>query len=333
MSIPSAGGHPDADSLADLAAEVLPASRAEELEAHVRACAQCSGLLAEAERVRGLLRAADPGPMPADVTARLDAVLAAEWARESAREPGRTSVRQGPEAFEPDTPPTLQAPARPSGGRPLSRPSRSTQRTRRQVREEERDDARPGRSRRWLALAAGVIVVAGLGGVVVREIGGGSSTGSGGASAESAGGPAAAPASITPVLATGTDYGPNTLDAQVKALLAKSRTAPLAQAATPGAADQSAAASGGSPAPLASPSRALRAGGQSLRDPAALQGCLEAIDAAGVRPLAVDLATYQGREAAILVLPGRDGGYEVWAVARDCRPGNDGTLHFAAVRA
>jgi hypothetical protein len=153
--------------LADLAAEVLPASRAEELEAHVRACAQCSGLLAEAERVRGLLRAADPGPMPADVTARLDAVLAAEWARESAREPGRTSVRQGPEAFEPDTPPTLQAPARPSGGRPLSRPSRSTQRTRRQVREEERDDARPGRSRRRLALAAGVIVVAGgrIGGI------------------------------------------------------------------------------------------------------------------------------------------------------------------------
>jgi hypothetical protein len=327
VSIPTAGGHPDADVLADLAAEVLPAPRAEELEAHVRTCAHCSGLLAEAERVRGLLiRGADPGPMPADVAARLDAALAAEWARQAPETgaPGETDVW-----------PPRRAPARPPGsGRPLSRPARSTQRTRRQVREEERDDARPGRSRRWLALAAGVIVVAGLGGLVVREAGGGFSTTSGGGSAGSAGSAgetaAQAPASTTPILATGTDYGPNTLDAQVKALLAKSRVAALAQPA-PKAADQS-ADSGTSPTPLRS-SGALPAAGQSLRDPAALQGCLRAIDAAGVRPVAVDLATYQGREAAILVLPGRDGGYEVWAVARDCRPGADGTLHFAAVRA
>jgi hypothetical protein len=322
VTIPTAGGHPDADALADFAAEVLPAWRAEELEAHVRTCPHCTGLLAEAERVRGLLRAVDPGPMPADVAARLDAAVTAEWAR---RTPG---------SDEADAWPPRRVPARPSGsGRPLSRPVRSTQRTRRQVREEERDDARPGRSRRWLALAAGVIVVAGLGGLAARELGTGPSTSSGGASAESAGGTAATPASTTPILATGTDYGPDTLDAQVKALLATSRKASLAQAA-PRAADQSADASGGkSPTPLASPSGALRAGEQSLRDPAALQGCLKAIDAAGVRPLAVDLATYQGRAAAILVLPGREGGYEVWAVARDCRPGADGTLHFAAVHA
>jgi hypothetical protein len=323
VSIPTTGGHPDADVLADLAADVLPAPRAEELEAHVRTCAQCSGLLAEAERVRGLLRAVDPGPMPAAVAARLDAAVAAEWARQA---PETTATAEA------DDWPLRTAPARPPGtGRPLSRPARSTQRTRRQVREEERDDARPDRSRRWLALAAGVIVVAGLGGLVVREVGGGGpTTATENSSAGSAGGAAAAPASTTPILATGTDYAPNSLDAQVKALLAKSRVAALAKP-EPRAADQSAATPGASPEPLRSaPSPA---GGQSLRDPAALQGCLKAIDAAGVRPIAVDLATYQGREAAILVLPGRDGGYEVWAVARDCRPGADGTLHFAAVRA
>jgi hypothetical protein len=330
VSIPTAGDHPDADVLADLAAEVLPAPQAEELEAHVRTCSQCAGLLGEAERVRRVLRAADPGPIPADVAARLDAAVAAEWARQA---PDAAEwARQAPDAAdtgEADPWPPRRVPDRPPGsGRPLSRPARSTQRTRRQVREEERDDARPGRSRRWLALAAGVIVVAGLGGLVAREVGGGPTSGAESAgSAGSAGGTAAAPAS-TPILATGTDYGPDTLDAQVKALLAKSRVVALTQ---PKAADQSAVPSGASPAPLRS--AGAPAGGQSLRDPAALQGCLDAIDAEGVRPVAVDLATYQGREAAILVLPGRDGGYEVWAVARSCRPGADGTLHFAAVRA
>ena len=30
----------------------------------------------------------------------------------------------------------------------------------------------------------------------------------------------------------------------------------------------------------------------------------------------------------MIVLPGRNGGQEIWAVARDCRPGADGTMYY-----
>jgi hypothetical protein len=43
----------------------------------------------------------------------------------------------------------------------------------------------------------------------------------------------------------------------------------------------------------------------------------------------VDLATYEGREAAILLLTAADGrGHEVWAVERSCAPGAEGALKY-----
>ena len=45
-------------------------------------------------------------------------------------------------------------------------------------------------------------------------------------------------------------------------------------------------------------------------------------------PALVDLATYNGKPAAVLVLPGASGGQEIWVVSRTCAPGTDGTMLF-----
>jgi hypothetical protein len=94
-----------------------------------------------------------------------------------------------------------------------------------------------------------------------------------------------------------------------------------------------AAKSSGADAPRApSPGASPGVQGQLLRSPKALQACLAAIGAAGVQPVAVDLAKYAGREAAIIVLPADGGGYDVWVVSRDCRPDNDGTIDVVNVK-
>ena len=49
----------------------------------------------------------------------------------------------------------------------------------------------------------------------------------------------------------------------------------------------------------------------------------------GDRLVAVDVAKYEGREAAILLLTTPDGaGHEVWAVERTCAPGAEGALNY-----
>lgn len=74
-------------------------------------------------------------------------------------------------------------------------------------------------------------------------------------------------------------------------------------------------------------SRADAATSDLLSTSKGLAGCLRALGTAGP-PLAVDLATYEGKPAAVVVLPTKDGRREVWVVARSCRPSADGTLFY-----
>jgi hypothetical protein len=66
-----------------------------------------------------------------------------------------------------------------------------------------------------------------------------------------------------------------------------------------------------------------------ITNPTRLAGCLSALGVAPGRLVAVDLATYEGREAAILLVTSADGtGHEIWAVDRTCAPGSEGALTY-----
>jgi hypothetical protein len=62
-----------------------------------------------------------------------------------------------------------------------------------------------------------------------------------------------------------------------------------------------------------------------VTNPQRLAACLTALGASPDAVVAVDLARYQGREAAILVLRA-ESGYEVWVVERTCHTGDEGAL-------
>lgn len=163
------------------------------------------------------------------------------------------------------------------------------------------------RAPRLVAVAAAATLVAGGGGLLVRRATTGDEGGASRvASAETAPGPSsslsAPQAPGTTVRASGAAYTRERLASQVRELL------------TPVPSRAGAFASGTASGPLASAS--------------GLQGCLAALGTTS-EPLVVDLATYDGDPAAVLVLPAAGGAREVWVVARDCRPGADGLRYYA----
>jgi hypothetical protein len=371
--------HPDADLLADLAADVLPDDLARRVESHVVDCDRCAGLLAEAEGIRGLLRRETPPAMPEDVADRIGAAIAAlrlgpaageragldddpdadaRWAEAAAR--GAVGAARGRRSLGEED---AGAPAgwvrrKGEGGRSASvtrlrRAASGPARLRRQALEEQRSAERAGRIGRVLLAAAAVVVFVAAGGFAVRLLGdaGGVPTaasnqesGDSGASGDSlAGGAedkaATAPEAATPgtgggvtqfsgggdpVLATGTNYTAAGLEAQARLLVAAAASRP---AAADEGGDARAATGQPSPSPAAGPQQAP-AGNQALKTPAALRACLQALDATDEQIVAVDLARYEGRDSAVIVLRAGGGAYDVWVVARDCRPGADGTLKY-----
>ena len=65
--------------------------------------------------------------------------------------------------------------------------------------------------------------------------------------------------------------------------------------------------------------------------PAAAQACLEGyLGVSGVTPLAIDMGTWGGQPAAIIVLPGEEPSVaEVWVLDPDCMGPEDPLLYFA----
>jgi hypothetical protein len=288
------GGHVGWDRLADLDAGLLDAQQASAVSAHVAQCAACRSDQAALAALPGDLAAlgAQTAPMPDGVAARIDAALVAEGAESAeAGASRRTSAVT--------VVPTL----------------------------EERRAARGRRNTRVLQVAAVLVVLLGLGGVgyTLATSGGGSSdrntasagSASGGQDDAAAGGGQGAPA----VVRSGTDYRAATLD---QALGAVAGAVPRA-AVSPGlkAQSQSAGPPGPEGALSASPGPGGRTGAEALAAPQALSACLDRLGLVGPA-LGVDLATFAGKPAAVIVLPtqGDPTHADVYAVAPSCPAGD-----------
>jgi hypothetical protein len=309
-------GHADAQQLAAFREGLLPARKAAKIATHLSSCPRCAEVDAQLAAVTTILAHTPAPPMPASLAARLDAALAAEIARPpvAASPPDAAASPAGaappaddasqPAATSPPgaaSPPGADSPvgaAGPASGRDAAgrraRPSRSPWRL----------------TPRLAAAAAAVVLVAGGGYAIARvALAGNSSeqTSSAGSSASrsapngstAARAPEAAPGAAIrgglPLVASGTNYQPGQLPAQVSAVLKRYP------------------ASEGSPGrpTVASPVSPQSAFPQ-------LNACVSHL-AGGQRPRLVDNARYGTRPAAVIVVPvPGTATLRVWVVGPGC---------------
>jgi len=300
--------HLSADNLADLQEGLLDADGEAAGRRHLEACAACRADLAALTDLPGLLAAAgDAGPVPELVAARLDRALAGAAAEDAADPTAATATR-------------TVTPLAPDRG--------------------------PVRGMRLLQAAAVVVLVLGAGALGVAALNHGSSNGdsastAGSAADSGAGGGASreepSAATVAPITASGRDWTATALRTDAAGLLTGTLGQAYAlydrQAATGAQLD------GATPDPSASPPAAQRdlanaaGGADRLADPTALRACVANItdSDASLQPVAVDLARWQGKPAAVLVFPTTDdpASLDVYVVAPDCPTGL--FLHFERV--
>src|SRR5215813_3867279 len=77
-------GHPDGETIAAFREDLLPARKAARIAAHLAECPRCAEVDAQLAAVTAALARTPTPPMPASLTARIDAALAAEAAARSA---------------------------------------------------------------------------------------------------------------------------------------------------------------------------------------------------------------------------------------------------------
>ncbi|MGV9687622.1 hypothetical protein ACWDUX_00645 [Streptomyces sp. NPDC003444] len=110
--------HPDVSEISDLAEGLLSPSRSAAVRRHVDDCPLCADVRTSLEEIRSLLGTL-PGPprMPAEITGRIDAALAAEALLDATSPDGESSTPVSRETSRPsvETPPSSPAPDRPAG--------------------------------------------------------------------------------------------------------------------------------------------------------------------------------------------------------------------------
>ena len=303
-------GHVDAEDLALGREGLLGRRRTVRIRAHLARCSRCSEVDAELAALPALLALTAVPPMPADLAARIDAVIAAEAASTQPADGAQPAGSPAPVA----APAPGSVPA--SGGRPPR--------------------GRPTVARKVLALAAAAVVVTAGGGYLLSRLPSSTSgtSASSAAAPATAKGPAARPGGQVnapagsggfTVISSGTDYQPARLPAQIAAVLTRYGLRPTgAHASGPTASGPTTQA-----APKQTPT-------QQVLEPsrlAALQGCVARITA-GQRPWMVDESRYQGRPATIIVLAATARSLtEVWVVGPACSASRSDVLARTALPA
>jgi hypothetical protein len=117
-------GHPDDETIAAFREGLLPARRAARIAAHLAECPRCAEVDAQLAAVTAALARTPTPPMPASLTARLDAALAAEAAARAAADASPAHADSAGGA----APAAPAAPAGPAAG-PADRTAAAADRT------------------------------------------------------------------------------------------------------------------------------------------------------------------------------------------------------------
>jgi hypothetical protein len=285
-------GHVSAETLAAFREDLLPRRKAARVSAHLAACPRCAGLDAQLAEVPALLARPAATPMPAALTVRIEAALAAEAAARSAATADAVPATAMADAA---TATASAAGAGAGSGRDRDR------------RRADRAARPPGRDRSGLALriavATAAVLILGGGGYGAARLLSGSpavtSAASGGGAVGAhrsagfgprisgvSGAPAALPDGGYPVYHSGTDYLPSRLGTQIRAVVPPVNRSPSSGAGTSAGASKNRHES-------AAP---------TLLFPD-LNACVARV-AGGKHPVFVDVASYRGRPAAVIAVAG-----------------------------
>ncbi len=309
--------HLRAETVADHLEGLLGPGEAAEADRHLALCPECWALREDLGRLRAALASDSTVPMPASVAARIDLALAAEAEARAAA--GLSAGGRSPSGQDQTATQLVRAPA---GSGP--------------------------RRRRWVpalggALATIAIVVGALAVLprltsshdenaqvaTAREGRATSQNEAGGGQADGLSPGPNASANAYGVVRSGRAYTAYTLSAGVRELLAEQDTAALAAGRPPDG-----TASPASPAPSESRRPNSDAGLVQFTNQSTLTACIQSLVKSNVVPIVVDLATYGGEPAAIIVLPdpADSTSANVYVVGPNCGPGVSTPIATTTVR-